>query len=555
MNEEKFNLLDEKWIRVLKFDSTIEMVSITELFENAHLYQDLAGEAKVQDMAMLRFLLAILHTVISRYELDGEYTQIERGSKALSRWKSYWNNKKFNSKIFKDYLDVYRDRFWLMHPKYPFWQTQAAKKGTKYSASKLLCELSESGNKVRLFQSVSLEEKVAISFDTAARGLIFLNSYDDKSGKKSAEAKKKEKKFPTYLVAWLGQIGQIYASGENLFETLMLNCVLLQDGKECWPEDEPRWESKEEPSAERTEIYGPNNLAALYSLSSRRLFLTEEEGKVNGVYLLGGDSFNPINYFVEQNTLWKETENKKQNTLYFSPKRIPQNRQLWREFANVFMITNSSQSTIHQPGIVLWIQQLRQRNILEKNKSIEFITASVYYDNPHSSSIIDITGDSLTLHTSLLEDFNITWRNKIAHEVEICTELANASGYLAKNIARACVGENDVILSSSFEKGVELTYLLLNEPFKCWLESLNPQIKDYDSFSLEWHIEARSIARNIEKELSKDIPVEGYVGRKVIYKNKGKKSSKEEIMSVPIAQRIYRSKVKDLYPGKEERHA
>ena len=42
-----------------------------ELFENAHLYEGLAGEMKTQDFSVLRILLAVMHTVFSRYKPDG----------------------------------------------------------------------------------------------------------------------------------------------------------------------------------------------------------------------------------------------------------------------------------------------------------------------------------------------------------------------------------------------------------------------------------------------------------------------------------------------------
>ena len=33
---------------------------------------------------------------------------------------------------------------------------------------------------------------------------------------------------------WLGKLGYIQAQGNNLFETLMLNLTLLQDGVKLW---------------------------------------------------------------------------------------------------------------------------------------------------------------------------------------------------------------------------------------------------------------------------------------------------------------------------------
>ena len=69
----KFNLLDEKWIKVVdKKSNQVVEVSLKEVFENAHELKMLAGEMKTQDFAMLRLLLAVLHTVFSRFNANGE---------------------------------------------------------------------------------------------------------------------------------------------------------------------------------------------------------------------------------------------------------------------------------------------------------------------------------------------------------------------------------------------------------------------------------------------------------------------------------------------------
>ena len=48
-----------------------EEVSLIQVFENAHIYKQLAGEIPMQNFAMLRLLLAVLHTVFSRFDAQG----------------------------------------------------------------------------------------------------------------------------------------------------------------------------------------------------------------------------------------------------------------------------------------------------------------------------------------------------------------------------------------------------------------------------------------------------------------------------------------------------
>lgn len=77
----RFNLLDEAWISVVYDErGSTKEVSLNDLFQNAHHYLDLAGDTKTQDFAVLRVLLAVLHTVFSRFDADGnpyDYLEID----------------------------------------------------------------------------------------------------------------------------------------------------------------------------------------------------------------------------------------------------------------------------------------------------------------------------------------------------------------------------------------------------------------------------------------------------------------------------------------------
>src|SRR5690606_5216521 len=115
------------------------------------------------------------------------------------------------------------DRFWLFHPERPFYQVAGMGKATDYSAAKLNGELAESGNKIRLFASRGGPAKGWLSYAESARWLLYVNGFDDTS------AKPKRKGLPSPGAGWLGKLGLVQAVGDNLFETLLLNLVLLDD--------------------------------------------------------------------------------------------------------------------------------------------------------------------------------------------------------------------------------------------------------------------------------------------------------------------------------------
>ena len=72
MKEIEFNLLTEPWIRVRLRDNTVREVSLTEALVSAQDYADLAGEMPTQNAAVLRLLLAVLFTVFSFIQAQGD---------------------------------------------------------------------------------------------------------------------------------------------------------------------------------------------------------------------------------------------------------------------------------------------------------------------------------------------------------------------------------------------------------------------------------------------------------------------------------------------------
>lgn len=121
MKEKEFNLLDEPWIRVMTDDCSVKDVSLTDALLHAHEYVELAGELPTQDMAILRLLLAVLYTVFSQFDETGQPYPLEEPDDAYDRWENLWRLKKFPEQPICEYLNQYRERFYLFHPERPFW--------------------------------------------------------------------------------------------------------------------------------------------------------------------------------------------------------------------------------------------------------------------------------------------------------------------------------------------------------------------------------------------------------------------------------------------------
>ena len=394
MKEIEFNLLTEPWIRVRLRDNTVREVSLTEALVSAQDYVDLAGEMPTQNAAVLRLLLAVLFTVFSRVDAKGEPRPLMQSDDALERWSALWQLGHFPAAPVRDYLEQWKDRFWLFHPTHPFWQVPQAKIGTEYGAAKLNGEMSESSNKLRLFPLYAGQSKEQLSYPQAARWLLCVNGYDDTS------AKPKGKGLPSVGAGWLGKIGFIQAQGDNLYETLMLNLTLLRDGRECWGESKPCWELEAPKSAERTEICCPDNPAQLLTLQSRRLLLHRTGENVDGFCLLGGDFFPRENVFAEQMTIWRTMPIKKNEPVVFVPCRHDPAKQFWREFPAVFC-----QGSGHRPGVVCWIEKLQEKRLklLDPRRKVHFRISGVQYGDK-DFFVNDSFSDSLTFQAGILDE-------------------------------------------------------------------------------------------------------------------------------------------------------
>ena len=543
MKDIEFNLLDEKWILVRKSNCTVDELSLTDALLKSHEYVELAGELPTQNVSILRLMLAVLHTVFSRYSPQGEPAPLYDSDDAEYRWKELWNAGRLPEKPIKEYLASVHDRFWLFHPERPFYQTEAAKIGTEYTASKLNGAVSESGNKIRLFCGCTGVQKSELSYSEAARWLLYVNNYDDTS------SKPKGKNLPSPGAGWLGKLGLITIRGNNLFETLVYNLILLNHKRnfsEVWGPECPAWEPDVPNTAERAEIPMPDNLSELYTLQSRRLWLNRDDNeKVIGYNLLGGDFFEKMDAFIEPMTVWSKVKGNERAGEKFQPRRHDSSVQMWREFSYAFETAEGS----HIPGVVLWTKYIKQM-LPESRKLISFSIASVQYGDK-DFFVNDVFSDSLTFHTDLITEIGEHWRAKITEEIEKCKKSAAALRDLAKDIELAAGSAEDTVLKRAVvERAREQYYYEIDLPFRNWLERIDPNweiVSEQEEQALrEWHETAKRIALRIGQELVESAGTAAIVGRAVKDKN-----DKERYYSAPDAYRYFKVKLNEIYPKEE----
>ncbi|MDR1404630.1 MAG: type I-E CRISPR-associated protein Cse1/CasA [Candidatus Methanoplasma sp.] len=458
MTEAKFNILHEPWILVADLSGNIMEMSVLDAFEHAHELKQVSGELPTQDIAVIRFLLAVLYAVYQREDCDGKVSGIDEPRQALDRWIGIWGRGRFNTEQISRYLRKYEDRFFLVHPDRPFYQVNFSD-GTEFRASKLIGELSESSNKPRLFSVRTGHGRDSISYPEAVRWLLYLNSYDDTSSKPTRGLN-----LPSVGAGWLGKLGLVYAEGSNLFETLMLNFVLLDmnempfsDGHACW-EDQVR-------SEERVEIPVPDNPLELLTLQSRRVLLSRDTEGIVGYRLLGGDVFQKENAFIEQMTIWRRDKTSGD----FRPKRHDPSRALWRDYSALM----SRDERGLQPGVVRWISLLQREHALPQHM-LKFRTASVSYGDK-DFFVDDVFEDSISLNMHLLAKLGEEWNGRIDDVLVKTDKCVRELGKFVIDLLKSAGNSEEKNYEGASAAVRERAYFALDEPFRRWLESIDPE--------------------------------------------------------------------------------
>ena len=542
MKEIEFDLLTEPWIRVRLKDNTVQEVSLTEALVSAQDYVDLAGEMPTQDAAVLRLLLAVLFTVFSRVNVEGEPEPLKKRGQALRRWSELWQLGHFPAEPIRDYLEQWKDRFWLFHPTHPFWQVPTLCNGIAFGGKKLNGERAESGNKTPLFQNVSKTECEVLSYAQAARWLIYQNGYDERGGRPKAGNK------PRHGVGWLGQIGFVAVKGKNLYETLLRNMAFPTEQDALREEQQPCWEREQVRAEQSVKIVMPKNQAELLTLQSRRILLKRSETVpgVVGYEVLGGDYWDSENAFGEQMTLWSRTS-KKNEKMTYKPQQHEAGKQLWREIPSMLDPEG------RKPGVLTWNQQLQSLRILSRKEQIVLNMVGIRYDN-QEASVKDVYTDQLAMQLAVLDELSRPWTVRINQEVERCEKAAERIGILCKELKLA--GGLDYNQVKGFKETQKVTedaraqfYFAVDQPFRQWLQEIDPEQDDPDEAVLRWQAQARSIAEELGAKMVREAGNAALKGHRIAVGDK--KTERTILYTSPKAYNRFRASLREIYPKTE----
>ncbi|MBV9022399.1 MAG: type I-E CRISPR-associated protein Cse1/CasA [Streptomycetaceae bacterium] len=459
-----FDLIDRPWLPVQLLEGGEAELSLRQVFAQAGQIRKLAGDLPTVDFALTRLLLAIVHDA-----LDGPADP--------EAWAELWEDEDPFAAL-PGYLDEHRDRFDLLHPRTPFFQTPGLHTSGNevFSLNRIVADV-PNGNP---FFTTRFPGVKRIGFGEAARWVVHAQAYDTsgiKTGVVGDPRVKGGKAYPQG-VAWAGNLGGVLAEGPTLRETLLLN-LIAADHLPDQVGDLPAWRRPPTgPGAADDLAARPAGLRDLYTWQSRRLLLHADAQGVHGVVLSYGDPLAVQNmHTIEPMTPWRRSlpqEKKLGRRPVYMPREHDPARAAWRGLEALIAPRDHNTaapgepaSTL-RPGIVDWLARLTGDGFLPRRTLVQLRTYGAQYGT-QASVIDEVTSDAVDLAVVLLHEANRELGQAAIDAVADADMAVRALGDLATDLARAAGSESDAGHDAARDAG----FGALGGPYRLWLAGLH----------------------------------------------------------------------------------
>ncbi|MFG2312969.1 type I-E CRISPR-associated protein Cse1/CasA [Streptomyces sp. NPDC048566] len=373
------------------------------------------------------------------------------------------------------YLERHRDRLDLLHPQTPFFQTAGLRtvKGEVFSLNRIVADVPNG----EAFFTARMPSVERLSFAEAARWVVHAHAFDTSGIKTGTVGDSRVKGGKVYPLGtgWAGALGGVFAEGDTLRETLLLNLIAFDtDDLDRDAEDRPAW--RREPCGPDSTPRPASGPVDLYTWQSRRVRLHYDSDGVHGVVLGYGDPLAARNMQRrEPMTPWRRSE-AQEKKLGTSPVYLPREhdpaRSAWRGLealvADRTQMSQSQQAAAYlRPRVLDWIARLVSEGYLERNYLVRARTVGAVYGT-QQSVIDDIVDDRLAMPVVLLHRRERTHARQAVAAAGDADRAVRAVGDLAADLARAAGADADGPQKTACAGGFDL----LEEPFRRWLASL-----------------------------------------------------------------------------------
>jgi len=534
-----FNLVDEPWVLVLDQDGQQQELSLSETFHRADEMLALSGDIATQTFAILRVLLAVLHRAVYGPE------DVPRGTDNPADWRQ-------TLKQVDEYLDAFHDRFWMQHPTQPFMQVAdlATSAVADNDLSRIICD----GPGASTFLTTRLGQSLTtIPWAQAARWLIHTQAYDISGIHTGAVGDPRVKGGRGYGIGtgWVGQIGGVYAEGDSLRDTLLLNliapCGANLDGG---PDDLPIWERPALTQLPQGWLPGsadqpyrqPTGPVDVFTWASRRLRLSGTQWHATAVINAQGDRLTPQNRFqVEPFTAWRysEPQTKKLGATAYMPLKHEPGRAFWRGLGSLLPQTQQmgpqDKPVLRRPpAIIQWLSDRQFEGGLPQGL-IKLRSVGMAYGNMEAV-YSELVTDELVLPAVILDPSAVDLHDTVRQAVNCADKAVFAVVKLAENIAQAAGA--DPLLDGSADKARAAAYAVLDQSFRRWIRSIRASSSIAD-LRMAWHCEVRHQLEALGSEMTDAAGPPALVGRIVAKRH----------IDAGLAMAWFRKQLRDAVPN------
>lgn len=464
-----FDLTRQSWLPVQLIDGSPASLSLCGVFARAGEIRRLAGDIPTQDFALLRLLLAIAHDALD-------------GPADLDAWAELWDAQAPFARV-PGYLDEHRERFDLLHPRAPFFQTAGLRTSNNevFALNRIIADVPNGDP----FFTARFPGPERITFAEAARWAVHVHAYDTsgiKTGVVGDPRAKNGKAYPQG-VAWAGNLGGVVAEGGTLRETLLMNLISADSRDADAVGDRPAWRRSPTgpgaaPDLESGAERRPSGVRDLYTWQSRRLRLVADGEGVHGVVLTYGDPLAQQNmYAAEPMTGWRRSqaqEKKLSRPLVYMPREVDPARAAWRGLAALVAPreeggpARGEPAPFLRPGVVEWLARLCNERLLPKGTLIRVRTCGAVYGT-QQSVIDEIAEDTVAMAVLLLSEADRALGQAAADAVADAEAAVRTLGDLAADLARAAGSESDSGKDTARDAG----FGVLDGLFRVWLGAIH----------------------------------------------------------------------------------
>jgi CRISPR system Cascade subunit CasA len=436
-------------------------LSLRQVFDQAGSVRRIVGDLATQELALLRLLLAIAHDALD-------------GPPDIEDWADLWGDPDCFAPV-QDYLDIHRGRFDLLHHDVPFFQTAGLRtaKDEVFPLNRIVADVPNG----EPFFTARMPVVERLTFAEAARWVVHAHAYDTSGIKSGAVGDDRVKGGKVYPLGtgWAGALGGVFAEGDTLRETLLLNLVAADTAElEIAADDRPAW---------RREPCGPGGLERsatgprdLYTWQSRRVRLHHDEAGVHGVVLGYGDPLASRNmHRREPMTAWRRSiaqEKKLRQSPVYLPREHDPARSAWRGIASFVAdraeaAQGAEAALFLRPGVLEWVARLVTEGHLPRGFLIRARVIGAAYGT-QQSVVDEVVDDHLVMPVVLLHQQDRAYARQAIGAAEDADLAVRALGDLAADLARAAGSDQEGPKAAARAAGFDV----LEEPYRAWLSVL-----------------------------------------------------------------------------------